>query len=133
MSRTSSTNNSDRGKEEEDSMAGMYCNCHYENFSLTDVGKFERRLKKWCNQECMHGKSMLIFDKESLCVGGETTIEKKGDITYYKVVLPNITLVYTCVGETAMCIIHKIWENKTLSVLYNMPCNWDGTELWLCD
>lgn len=114
-------------------MAGMYVTCNYENFSITDVGRFERRIRKWCNEACMPGKSMLIFDKDSLLVGGEPEIEVNGITTYYKVVLPNITLTYICVAETAMCIMHRVWENRTQSVMYNMPLKWDGVELWVCD
>ena len=111
---------------------GMYSICCYEKFSTTDVAKFERRLMKWCREECMHGKSMLIFDKSSLSIERKTEIEVMGATTFYKLALPNITLVYTCIANTSMCTIHKIWENTTQSVMYNMPQKWEGTELWLC-
>ena len=113
-------------------MAGMYTLCHYERFSLTDVAKFERRLRKWCNEECMHGKSMLIYDKPSLLVGGEPAIKNEEGQSFYQVVLPNITLDYICIVGS-MCIMKRIWENKTHSVLYKMPEKWDNCELWLAD
>ena len=109
---------------------GLYTNCHFTRFSIQDVGKFERRLTMWCNEECMPGKSMLIFDRPSLRVGGEATLEEYNGETFYKVVLPNITLTYICLNEK-MCIMHRIWENKTQSVMYNMPKEWESTELWL--
>lgn len=109
---------------------GLYTNCIFNKFSINDQSKFERRLKKWCEEECMPGKSMLIFDKDTLLVGGEPTIETNGSQTLYKVVLSNITLSYICIIGS-MCIMYKIWENKTQSVMYNMPQNWEGSELWL--
>ena len=78
----------------------------------------------------MHGKSMLIFDRQSLLVGGEPTLESEETKTLYKVVLPNITLMYMCINGS-MCIMYKILENKTQSVIYNMPQHWEGTELWI--
>ena len=109
---------------------GMHTNCQFERFSIEDEGKFERRLTYWCKNVCMRGKSMLIFDKSSLLVGGEATIESDGTKILYKVVLPNITLTYLCINNS-MCIMYKIWENTTQSVLYNMPQKWEGPELWL--
>ena len=129
---SASSKKQQQGEEEENFMMSMYCNCTYTNFSLTDVGKFERRMTKWCTEECMQGKSMLIFDKPSLVVGGAPTIEKIDGKIIYKVELPNITLSFISITET-MCIMYKIWENKTQSVLYNMPLRWNGIELWLCD
>jgi len=113
-------------------MAGMYCICDYENFSITDVGKFERRMRKFCNEANMPGKSMLIFDKSSLKVEGTPEKIKEENGEYYKVELPNISFTYTQIADSEMCIMHRVWENKTQSVLYNMPRTWDGTELWLC-
>jgi len=113
-------------------MIAMYSNCSYENFSITDVGKFERRITKWCKEECMHGKSMLIFDRASLVVGGTPTIETIDGKKVYKVELPNITLAFISITEK-MCIMYKIWEKSTQSVIYNMPLKWNGIELWLCD
>ena len=111
----------------------MYPDCHYERFSLTDVAKFERRLTKFCKEAYIPGRSMLIFDKSSLLVEGQRTIEVIENQELHKVVLPNITLTYTCIAGTNMCVMYKIWENKTLSVMYNIPQKWDGTELWFCD
>ena len=111
---------------------GMHNVCMYERFSITDVGKFERRLKNWCNEVSnMHGKSMLVFDRASLRVDGESTVEKFGNEEFYKMILPNMSLTYTCIPGTTMCVMHKIWENKTQSVMYSMPQKWEGTELWL--
>ena len=110
---------------------GMYQICTYERFSLTDVGKFERRLRNWCKEACMRKKSMLVFDRTSFKVGGSPEIFSDGTETYYKVVLPNITLAYSCLPGTTMCIMYKVWENQTQSVIYNMPSKWEGTELWL--
>ena len=113
-------------------MKGMYSNCFYEKFSITDVGKFERRMRKWCKEEYMPGKSMLIFDRPSLLVGGPPTTEKIDEKTVYKVELHNISLAFISITET-MCIIYKIWEKNTQSVIYNMPHEWNGIELWLCE
>lgn len=113
-------------------MAGMPYISSYERFSIKDVGKFERRLTIWCNEEYRPGRTMLIFDRESLLVGGEPIDEVIDGITYKKVILPTFTLVYTSIPGTTMCIMYKIWENSTKSVMYNMPHCWDGTELWHC-
>ena len=109
---------------------GLYTNCEFNRFSIEDVEKFERRLTKWCKDACMPGRSMIIFDRSSLKVGGEATLEEYGGETFYKIVLPNITLTYICIAPT-MCIMHRIWENKTQSVMYNMPREWEKVELWL--
>jgi len=113
-------------------MAGMPYISNYERFSIKDVGKFERRLTNWCKEEYRPGRTMLIFDKSSLLVGGEPVVEEIDGVTYYKVTLNTLTLVYTTIPGTVMCIMYKIWENSTQSVMYNMPHNWDKTELWYC-
>ena len=113
-------------------MAGMPYISNYERFSIKDPAKFERRLTNWCKEEYRAGKTMLIFDRNSLLVGGKPIVEETNGVTYYKVILNTLTLVYTAIPGTDMCIIYKIWENMTQSVMYNMPCSWDGTELWYC-
>ena len=109
---------------------GLYLPCRFERFAIEDVGKFERRITKWCKEECTHGKSMLIFDKSSLLVGGEHVEDVIDGKRVYKVALLNITLAYICVNVN-MCIMYKIWETNTQSVLYNLPIKWDNSELWL--
>ena len=109
---------------------GLHPSCNYRGFSSTDEAFFEKRLKKWCDQICMHGKSMLIFDKPTLLVGGKAILESDEEQIFYKVVLSNFTLTYICINGS-MCIMYKIWENKTQSVMYKMPQNWEGTELWV--
>lgn len=111
---------------------GMYNTCYFERFSITNVEKFQRRITKWCREECLPGKSMLIFDRSSLKVGEP---QKFNDETgeYYKVVLPQISFTYTHIANTKMCVMQKIWENhNNPSVMYNMPSTWESNELWLC-
>lgn len=111
---------------------GMYEVCGYERFSMTDVAKFERRLKKWCTEACMPGKSMLVFDRNCLKVGGEPESFKDNyGRQYYEVTLPNISFTYTRIADTAMCVVYKIWENDSQKILYRQPCVWNGSELWL--
>ena len=74
---------------------------------------------------------MLIFDRNSLRIEKKHEKDVIDEVHVYKVVLSEITLTYICVPGSAKCIMYKIWENKTLSVIYNMPKKWDGTELWL--
>lgn len=113
---------------------GMYSICSYKRFSITDIGKFERRLRNWCQEVSdMRGKSMLIFDRDSLIIEVDSQKFKSGDREYYKVTLPNLSFTYTYVADNAMCVMYKIWENKTESVIYNIPKKWDGTELWLAE
>lgn len=113
-------------------MAGMYTTCIYPNFSTKDAEKFERRLTKWCKSIRMPGKSMLVFDANALSLRDKATIEKNDDKEVYQVVLKEITFAYICINGS-MCIMYKVWENKTQSVMYNMPLKWDGTELWIPD
>ena len=112
---------------------GMYNVCDFSKFSITDVEKFQRRIRKWCKEECMPGRSMLIFDQSSFKVGGEPVSYKDATGEYYKVVLSQISITYMRIADTSMCMMYRIWENKTESVMYNIPKKWDGTELWLCE
>ena len=111
---------------------GMYNTCNFERFSITDVEKFQRRIIKWCKEECLPGISMLIFDKGSLNVGGEPKVLNEEEKEYYKVVLSNISFTYTCIANSNMCVMYRIWENHNNIVMYNMPSKWENTELWLC-
>lgn len=113
-------------------MAGMYPLCPYKNFSITDIGKFGRRLKKWCKEAYEPGKSMIIFDQVELLIDVKTTIENQDGREVYQVVLEDISFSYICISGS-MCIMYKIWENKTQSVMYNMPLKWDGIELWVAE
>ena len=110
---------------------GLYMTCSYPKFSTEEVGKFERRLKKWCNEACAKGISMLVFDQKNLKVEGTQEIWYDNYLPYHELILPNITLTYTRVVGTPMCIMYKIWENQTNKILYQMPSKWEGTELWL--
>ena len=110
---------------------GLYMTCSYPKFSIEDVEKFERRMVNWCSYGCTKGVSMLIFDKEDLKVNGTLETLHENNLPYQKLVLPQITLAYTHVQGTDMCIMYKIWDNQTQKVIYKMPSRWDGTELWL--
>ena len=110
---------------------GMYELCKYERFSMTDVAKFERRLKKWCTEACMPGKSMLVFDMTCLKIEVEPQFFRDNTGEYYEVTLPNISFTYMRIADTAMCMMYKIWENDSQKILYRLPCVWDGSELWL--
>ena len=107
----------------------MYVNSEYTHFSLIDVTRFEKWLYKWCTTECIHGRSMIVFDRERLLVEGKRTTEVKDNQVFHYLALPNISLEYICVNKS-MCILTKVWENKTLSVLYNVPKSWHNVEVW---
>ena len=107
----------------------MYTCGGYTQFSITDVSKFERWMMKWCKKECIPGLSMLVFNKEDLMVEGKHTEVESDDHVFHYHILPNITMEYIIIGES-MCILTKVWENKTLSVLYNIPNKWHNVELW---
>ena len=107
----------------------MYINDEYTQFSLTDISRFERWLCKWCSQECTHGWSMIVFDDDSLKVEGKHTVEVKNNQVFHHLILPNITLKYIFISEH-MCVLTKVWENQTLSVLYSVPERWQNVEVW---
>lgn len=113
-------------------MSGMYTICTYSRFSITDSTKFERRLTKWCKTECMPRQSMLIFDRDKLKIEEVSEVKKQNGQEFYQVTMANISFSYFCISAK-MCIMSKVWENKTRSVIYNMPSQWDKTELWLGD
>ena len=108
----------------------LYTNLKFTRFSIPDVERFEKRLIKWCKDAYVPGISMILFDRSSLKVGGEATLEEFNGEAFYKIVLPNITLTYICVTPN-MCIMLRIFENKTQSVIYNMPRKWESVEFWL--
>ena len=107
----------------------MYTCGEYTQFSLTDVSKFERWMRKWCKKECIPGRSMIVFNKEDLVVEGKHTEEIKDNQVFYYHALPNITLEYIIISDS-MCVLTKVWENRTLSVMYNIPKKWHNLELW---
>ena len=107
----------------------MYIGDEYTQFSLTDVRRFERWLCKWCSQECTHGRSMIVFDNDTLKVEGTRTIEVIENQVFHHLILPNITLRYIFISQN-MCVLTKVWENITLSVLYNIPERWHNVEVW---
>lgn len=107
----------------------MYTCGEYKSFSLTDVSRFERWMCKWCKKECIHGRSMIVFDLESLVVEGKHTTEVKDAQTFHYHILPNITLEYIILNKN-MCVLTKVWENKTLDVLYRIPEKWYNVEVW---
>ena len=72
---------------------GMHETCRYERFSLPDVAKFERRLKKWCEEACMPKKSMLVFDMTGLKIEVEPQFLRDNTGEYYEVKLPRNFLV----------------------------------------
>ena len=111
---------------------GMYTICYYERFSIADIGKFERRLTNWCNEvEDIHGRAMLVFDETSLALNCKPKEYKDETGKYYTISLPNVSFTYTKIADTAQCVMYKIWENRTQSVMYNMPKTWESTEMWL--
>lgn len=110
---------------------GLHMTCIYSNFSTDNVEKFEKRMINWCNEACTAGISRLIFDQEMLNVKGTLEIWYDECLPYHRLTLPRITLAYTQIQGTNMCIMYKIWENSTQKVIYKMPSKWDGTELWL--
>lgn len=113
-------------------MAGMYPVCSYRKFSTNDEEKFEKLLQEWSNTISGHmrGKAMIIFDENDLALRDKATVQKMEDKEVRQVVMKEITFTYICINGY-MCIMYKIWENKTQSVIYNMPIKWDGTELWV--
>lgn len=113
-------------------MAGMYTNCIFTDFATGNSKKFERRLTKWCREVCIPGRSMIIFDKRDLLIENESVAVEQDGRKAYIVAMTNISFSYICIAPK-MCIMYKIWENKTQSVMYNMPLEWDQTELWLGD
>ena len=112
---------------------GLQISCQFRNFSTKDAGSFEDLLTEWCTDWCSHGKSMLIFNRYSLRIEKEHVKDVIDNVPVYKVVLDNITFAYTCIAKSSMCIMYKIWENKTLSAMHNMPLTWENAELWLGD
>lgn len=116
-------------------MAGMHVTCTFEDFSTQNPTKFESRLTKWCSEiEYMHGRCMLVFDLKELNIINKSEYKPEKIIQdgheVYKVVMQDISFTYIHIaGE--LCIMYKIWENITQSVLYNMHPKWDGTELWV--
>ena len=107
----------------------MYINGEYTQFSLTDVHRFERWMLKWCTKVCTHGRSMIVFDYNSLKVEGKHTIEVKDNQAFHHYVLPNITMEFIFISKN-MCVMTKIWETKTLSALYRIPESWHNVEVW---
>ena len=107
----------------------MYTCSGYTHFSITDVSKFERWMCKWCRQECIHGRSMIVFNREDLVVEGKHTEGEENNQVYHYHILPSITLEYIIISGS-MCILTKVWENTTLSVLYNIPNKWHNVEVW---
>lgn len=113
-------------------MAGMYTTCVFTNFATTDSKKFERRLINWCTKACMPERSMLIFDQEDFKIENKSKIVKQDRREVYEVNMTEISFSYFHISSQ-MCVIYKIWENKTQSVMYNMPTKWNQTELWIGD
>ena len=113
-------------------MAGIHPICIYRDFSTNDVERFEKLLIEWCKtiSVWMHGKTMLIFDENEFALRAKATVVKIEDRQVYQVVLKNITFTYICINGN-MCIMHKVWENITQSVIYNLPLEWNGTEVWI--
>ena len=107
----------------------MYTCGEYTSFSITDVPRFERWLKKWCEHAGIHGRSVLVFNKEDLRVeGNHYRVVENGQICYRNS-LPNITLEYIIISGN-MCVLTKVWETKTLSALYRIPTSWHNVEMW---
>lgn len=111
-------------------MSGMHTQCSYTNFSTNDADKFERWLKKWCRKFCNHGSSMIAFDENELLLRNRATVEMCDGREFFQVTLKDIAFAYICV-HGSMCILYKVWENKTQSVLYDMPTKWNNSEIWL--
>lgn len=113
-------------------MAGIYPICKYRNFSTNNAEKFEKLLIEWCKtiSEDMRGRTMILFDGNELAFRDKATVEKIDNKVVYQVALNKITFAYICINGS-ICIMYKVWENKTQSVIYNMPLKWDGTELWI--
>ena len=109
------------------------CIYNYDSFSTTNIEEFENRLINWCKREYKQGKSVLIFDRTSLKVGNAPQIWENENEKFYEVKLNNISLVYICIDETAMCIVDRIVETETQAVMYRKPSKWKGAELWLCE
>ena len=107
----------------------MYTRAEYTSFSIADVPRFERWMKKWCEHECIHGRSIIVFNKEDLLAKGTEYEEVKNNQVFYYNVLPNITLEYIIINGS-MCVLTKVWETKTLSALYKIPENWHNVEMW---
>ena len=114
-------------------MAGMYPICIFPKFSTRDPEKFGNRLKKWCQETAyMHGRCMLVFDSNELLAEGETVLVIQDGYEVYQKTLNEISFTYLHFAGQ-LCIMYKIWENKTQSVIYNMPMKWNGTEIWVGD
>lgn len=113
-------------------MAGMYTTCIFSNFATTDSKKFERRLINWCKKACMPEKSMLIFDQKDLKIEVESKVTEQDKREVSEVNMTDISFSYIHILP-GMCVMYKIWENQTQSVMYNMPIKWDQTELWIGD
>ena len=90
----------------------MYTCSEYTHFSITDVNRFERWMTKWCKQECIPGRSMIVFNKEDLAVEGKHTEGYENNQHFHYHALPNITLEYIIISGS-MCILTRVWENKT--------------------
>lgn len=110
-------------------MAGIHMPCKFPNFSTNDAEKFERWLLKWCKEENILGKSMLVFDIGELSLRNRATAMECDNREVFQVTLKEITFAYIVINGK-MCIMYKVWENKTQSVLHNMPIKWDGDEIW---
>lgn len=113
-------------------MAGMHTICTYRNFSTNNPEKFEKWLTKWCKTISvdMHGKTMLIFDENELAFRDKATVEKMEDKEVHIVAMNEISFAYIRINGR-MCIMYKVWENITQSVIYNMPLQCNGVELWV--
>jgi len=112
----------------------MYTCGEFTNFSIADVSRFERWMKKWCKQvRDPHGRdpgrSMLVFNKEDLRAEGTHYEEVHDKQVFHYHVLPNITLEYIIISGS-MCVLTKVYETITESALYRIPENWHNIEVW---
>ena len=110
----------------------MYTCGEFTSFSIAEVPRFERWMKKWCEHvSSTHGcsMSMLVFNKEDLRAEGTHYEEVQNNQVFHYHVLPNITLEYIIISGS-MCVLTKVWETKTESALYRIPENWHNVEMW---
>ena len=110
----------------------MYTCGGFTHFSIADVPRFERWMKKWCEHvSSIHGRSMsmLVFNKEDLRTEGKHYEQVHNNQVFHYHVLPSITLEYITINGS-MCILTKVYETVTESALYRIPENWHNVEMW---